>query len=359
MVVPDTSSNHFEIADGLSSHFINLKVYILSSYPAQGELSVPEWLLRHSHLDSHELTDDPAEANLILFAEVYDGLDPYFLDVVRHPIFRRFPNKCVLYHINDTTETMCRTVSPSVESTHLNARCRRSFSYVVRVHENPWRSVAWDRECSAKFLFSFVGDPSTHPVREQILKLHHPEALLRPAIGISAMGMDTVTREAFQKRYIEEILDSCFVLCPRGLGPTSMRLFEAMEMGRAPVVIGDSWLPVARLPWDEFALFVPEKDIDQIPIMLEKNRHRAVVMGRKARSVWEEHFSPKRVFGELIATAAELLREPYGRRERWKDIMMLSHPNHWRNLLGWWRRRLTGNSSKKTEMTALAAGAKS
>ncbi len=336
-----------------------MKVQLLSAYPALAGLSTSEWLQHHSHPAGHKLTTDPADADLILFAEVYEGLDPYFFEVVRHPVFLRFPDKCVLYHINDTTETLCRTVSPSVTSTHLNARCRRSFSYVVRVHENPWRCAVWNLEPPAKFLFSFVGDPNTHPIREQVLKLQHPEALLRSAIGISVMGMDAITRETFQRRYIEEMLESSFVLCPRGMGPTSMRLFEAMELGRAPVIISDSWMPVAHLPWDEFALFVPENDIGNIPTLLEKNRYRAVAMGRKARTVWEEHFSSERVFGELIETAAELLREPYGRKERWQDRMMLSHPKHWRNLLGWWRRWVTGNSSTCQEFNAFSARTKS
>lgn len=316
-----------------------MKVHLLSAHTPFGRLSVPDWLQSYSDPGGHELTDNPEEANLIIFAEIYDGLDPYFFDIVRHPVFRRFPDKCVLYHISDTTATRCRTISPSVELTHFNARSRRSFSYVVRVHDNPFRSADWDRNRSARFLFSFVGDSATHPVRQQILKLKHPDALLRAASGVSAMGMDDAQREAFQRRYIEEMLESLFVLCPRGLGPASMRLFEAMEMGRAPVIIGDSWLPVAKLPWADFAFFVKEKDVGQIPSLLVANRHLAVAMGRKARAVWEQHFSPERVFGELVSTAAELLREPYGNKEKWQDRLMLSHPKHWRSLLGWWRRR--------------------
>lgn len=157
--------------------------------------------------------------------------------------------------------------------------------------------------------------------------------------------LPSAEREVFHRRYIEDLLDSLFVLCPRGVGPTSMRLFEAMELGRAPVIIGDSWLPVAHLPWNEFAIFVPEKDVGHIPALLEAKRHKGTAMGHKARIVWEEHFSPERVCGELIASAADLLREPYGRKERCQDLLMLSHPKHWRNLLSWWRRRLTRKSS--------------
>lgn len=307
---------------------------------------MPEWLVAHSDPGPHVLTPDPAEADLILFAETYDGLDPYFFEVVRHPIFRRFPDKCVLYHINDTAHTLCRTISPSVESTHPNARSRRSFSYVVRVHENTARSSVPASSHSGKYLFSFIGDPATHPIRQELLKLKHPQAILRAASGISAMAMDTQTRAAFHRRFIEETLDSLFVLCPRGLGASSMRLFETMELGRAPVVIADSWLPVAHLPWNEFALFVKEEDIEEIPCLLEMNRERSVAMGRRAREVWEQFFSSERVLSQLIETASELLSQPYGIKERWQDRLALSHSRHWRHIVGWWRRKKNSQQVK-------------
>jgi hypothetical protein len=316
----------------------DLKVHLLSAYPDSVSVSVPEWLVAHSNPGPNVLTPDPAEADLILFAETYDGLDPYFFEVVRHPVFRRFPAKCVLYHINDTAHTLCRTISPSVESTHPNARSRRSFSYVIRVHENTARSSVPAPPHPGKYLFSFIGDPATHPVRQELLKLQHPESILRAASGISAMGMDAAEREAFHRRFIEDTLDSLFVLCPRGMGASSMRLFETMELGRAPVIIADSWLRVADVPWHEFALFVKEKDVTQIPSLLKTHRDQAVAMGLRARAVWEQHFSPAHVLESLISTGQYLLSQPYGALEKWQDLLALSHPKHWRNILGWWRR---------------------
>lgn len=305
---------------------------------------MPEWLLTNSDLGGHNVVSDPSEADIIIFAETYDGLDPYFFDVVRHPVYRQFSDKCILYHINDTAHTLCRTISPSVERTHPNSRSRRSFSYIVRVHENTARGIVQPQGGRGKYLFSFIGDPATHPVRRRILTLRHPEALLRPASGISAMGMDKSERESFHRRYIEDTLYSDFVLCPRGFGASSMRLFEVMELGRVPVVIADSWLPVAGLPWNEFAVFVMEKDVSQIPALLESRRGDAVGMGIRARAVWEQYFSPGKVLESLISTATELLEQPYGPKEKWQDRLALSHPKHWRNILGWWRRHLRRNS---------------
>ncbi len=303
-----------------------------------------DWLTAQGDPKPHTLTADPAEADLILFAETYDGLDPYFFSVVRHSIYRRFPDKCVLYHISDTAHTLCRTISPSVELTHPNSRCRRSFSYVVRIHENSALGSIPAAISSPKFLFSFIGDPTTHPIRRELLQIQYPHAELRASSGYSVVGMTPAARLAFHRRFIEDTLNSLFVLCPRGVGSSSMRLFEAMELGRSPVIIGDSWIPVANVPWHEFALFVKEKDIRQIPVLLESHINQAVAMGIRARAVWEQHFSPRHVFQSLISSALTLLNERYGARERCQDLLALSSPRHWRNIVGWSRRNILCNT---------------
>ncbi|MCF7785942.1 MAG: glycosyltransferase family 47 protein [Prosthecobacter sp.] len=291
--------------------------------------------------------EDPAQADLILFAETFAGLDPYFVDVVRHPVFRAHRQKCVLYHIGDSTLTFCRTVSPSIDRNHPNVHARRSFSYLFRVHDNPFLceiSEAVIAKSERTYLFSFVGDPQTHPVRKRLLNLSHPEALLKTATGSSATFMADVERKPFQKDYLQTILDSDFVLCPRGLGPTSMRLFEVMQLGRAPVIISDEWLPVSGIPWEDFALFVTESEVGQISRLLEQNRDRAVAMGKRAREVWLEHFSPQRAVEDLLERALELTWIRVTARERMMDLLTLLPPRHWRILAACLRRILLQGS---------------
>lgn len=306
-----------------------------------------EWLRQHSAPDELELTSDPAQADLILFAETYSGLDPYFLDVIRHPIFRRFPHKCVLYHISDITQTLCRTISPSIDKHHLNLRCRRSFSYVVRAHDNPYIDHMDWTDVRRRYLFSFVGDPNSHPIRQRILALRHPEALLKAVTGTSATSMNEIDRAPFQKGYLQTILESHFVLCPRGLGPTSMRLFEVMQLGRTPVILGDAWLPVSGIPWQDFAIFVPEAETEQIPQILAACRHRANKMGLRARTVWEENFAPRQATIGLLKRTRDLLAVPYGKRERLLDLMEMRHPSHWRFLAASLRRRLFNGAAAR------------
>lgn len=320
-----------------------MKIHLVSAYSAQGEASVSAWLEKCGCLASHHLVPSPADADLILFAEVYAGLDPYFLDVLRHPVYRAYRQKCVLYHISDVTQTLCRTISPSIDKNHPNAHARRSFSYLVRVHDNPYLDeipVSQIFLAERRHLFSFVGDPKTHPVRQNLLALNHPRALLNAVTGSSATQMGLDEREPFQKGYLQTILDSEFVLCPRGIGPASMRLFEVMQLGRAPVIISDDWLPVSGIDWEEFALLVPEAQVGQIPQLLEQQKHRALEMGKRAREVWMENFSPQRALEGLFKRAFELVQIPITRREQTRDVLPLCALRHWRTLAACLRRRL-------------------
>jgi hypothetical protein len=98
-----------------------------------------------------------------------------------------------------------------------------------------------------------------------------------------------------QRRYIEEILKARFSLCPRGLSPSSYRLYESMQLGRAPVVISDDWVSPPGPDWDSFAIFIPESKIKSLPKVLESYAKDAERRGRHAQSAWKEFFSwPRR-----------------------------------------------------------------
>lgn len=320
-----------------------MRIHFVSAYSKEKQLLSSDWEAQFISICGQHVMANPDEADLIVFTETYAGLDPYFLDVIFHPVYRSYRQKCVLYHIGDVTQTLCRTVSPSIDRFHPNAFARRSFSYLVRVHHNRYLGTISEADIlsnARRYLFSFVGDPLTHPIRQQLLALRHPRAFLKAATGSAATQMRDAEREPFQKNYLQTILDSEFILCPRGLGPTSMRLFEVMQLGRVPVIISDEWLPVSGIKWEEFAFFVAEADVAEIPILLEQQQHRAAEMGRKAREVWLEHFSPGRALQGMLGQAAELVKIPLTRYEHIRDLISLCGPSHWRTLVACLRRRM-------------------
>ena len=60
---------------------------------------------------------------------------------------------------------------------------------------------------------------------------------------------------------------SVFSLCPRGLGPTSFRIYEAMSLGSIPVYIWEKWkwLPYeGELDWNSFAIVAEAGDMEAV-----------------------------------------------------------------------------------------------
>lgn len=65
----------------------------------------------------------------------------------------------------------------------------------------------------------------------------------------------------------EEVMkDSTFSLCPRGWGPTSFRLFEAIQNGSIPIIIWDDtlFLPYPNLDWASFCVIIHANDIETL-----------------------------------------------------------------------------------------------
>jgi hypothetical protein len=313
-----------------------MRIKLLSAYSEPSPNHVAEWLTRHGGAGGHELVDDPEAADLIIFAETFGSLDPFFLDVIWHPVFRRHRQKCVLHHNADGVVTFCRTVSPSVEKWQPNQNCRRSFHYIAR-RRDITIPAGIGESGRRRLLFSFQGDVSTHEVRQRVIRLRHAEALLENIRGSAGDRMAVAEREAFQARYCQTIVDSEFVLCPRGLGPASMRIFEVMQLGRAPVILADAWKPVAGIPWHECAIFVPERDVEEIPRVLEARRTEAAAMGRRAREIWEGHFAPERSLERLINEAALTLAARHEAAADWKQLLPR---RYWRSLAASLMRRV-------------------
>jgi hypothetical protein len=105
----------------------------------------------------------------------------------------------------------------------------------------------------------------------------------------------------YTKSYLELIAESKFVLCPRGFGTSSMRIFETMSLARVPVIISDRWQPPPGIPWNEVSVRVPEKDVARIPKILRDLATESERMGRHAREIFNQKFSPA-VFYDVLMT---------------------------------------------------------
>ena len=101
---------------------------------------------------------------------------------------------------------------------------------------------------------------------------------------------------------------SHFLLCPRGAGLGSIRFFEAMAAGIAPVLISDGYVLPPGPNWGSFLIRVPERQISRLPELVEPYVNQAAEMGHSARQAFEQYFSIAREFDSIVELAAKALR---------------------------------------------------
>jgi hypothetical protein len=284
----------------------------------------------------HRLVEDPEEAELIVFVETSGAAGWYFEDVRRHPLHRRFPERCYLVSSSDRIVPFLPGVFASVERRWNWPAWTRSGGYLGVMERGQLR---YRPEAEPRLLYSFVGSSAAHPVRRRVAALGGPEALVIDGSAEAAPP----SPEEYERRYVESLRDSRFVLCPRGGGTSSFRLFEAMMMGRAPVVIADEWVPPEGLDWDRLCVRVPEAEVESIPALLAARAGEAAAIGERARRAWLDWFSPEAQFHRTVERCLDLARyEPKRRGPRSRaPYLQMARPFH---AARWAKKRLVGRS---------------
>lgn len=309
-----------------------MKVFLTTAYD---NCQTPEWLSANDPLADTLLTNDPARADVIIFAENHPPHDPYFRSVLNTRLYKMYRDKCVLYHDADRSITPIPTLSPSIEAWQCNPKHKRVAHYVARLCENDTvNNGAVDFSTQRKYLYNFIG-ARTHRVRTAIFQMKHPaDTFLKDTTGRHAWQMTEDMKKAYEAEYFNVMQESYFVLAPRGVGPCTYRLFEALQLGRVPVIISDAWLKIPNMDWNKFSVTVPEAKISSIPAILDELKNDAAQMGKVARQHWEDHFSPKVSLRHLSAAARELIQHKYTLLDALKDYsQFLQDTWHFRNLI--------------------------
>ena len=162
------------------------------------------------------------------------------------------------------------------------------------------------RNLEPDLLWSFVGTISNHPIRASLLSVGDERAVCQDTQQWSdniRWGWKANYREEASKAFsgfAELIGRSAFPVCPRGRGSASIRLFEALRVGRAPVIVSDDWFPPPFVDWNACSIRVAERDVRRLPEILREREGEAQELGERARAVWERRFSPQRQLGTLV-----------------------------------------------------------
>jgi Exostosin family len=248
-------------------------------------------LLANQRNRFHTGVDDPADADLVLFPDCHLLPTDWKLDeIATSDAARRFPEKVAVYDERDTPWCRFPGIYVSMPASHF-ARPWQVASGYYRVPDPAERLDADPSRIDQDLLASFVGG-RTHRCREAVLRLGGPRIHVESPDGFVFYDPSSVAFDERRRSFAETLFRSKFVLCPRGAGTSSIRLFETLAAGRAPVVIADQWVPPAGPRWEEFAIRWPERQVDELPRVLLDAEPDAEEMGRRARAAYEEWFAP-------------------------------------------------------------------
>lgn len=258
-------------------------------------------------LSAHSLTDDPEEADVILFAEMPQGVGRFAACVRRHPYVRAFRDKCFVYSVADTPIAFLPGLYTSIDRRWYDPRRTRGAHYLSsHISIPPLIEIAYENK---DLLFSFVGNALNAPLRTRVCSLTHPRALCEDVSDRAhTVWRDAAAADRFLASYATVLARSRFSLCPRGVGTSSLRLFESMRAGCVPVVISDQWVAPTGPDWDLFSLRVREADIEGIPALLERLEERSEGMGRLAREAWHDWFADDVSFHRVVEWCLEIKR---------------------------------------------------
>lgn len=247
---------------------------------------------------AHTLVESPNQADLILFS---DPASPDMGDIREDPVYRQNRSRSFVYATGDRVLPFVPGIFTCPEkTTHPEHRSRTGpylrvpFEFDYSTHGD----IDQSDPPADELLFSFVGRVETASVRARLLQLSHPRAVL---IDASIPGQSLASMA-----YRHLLARSRFVLCPRGYGSSSFRLFETLRAGRIPVIVSDEWIPCSGPSWPSFSLTIREDQVGFVPEILEEKDCHYLDMQQAARQAWAEWFAPDVIFHRLVEWCLEL-----------------------------------------------------
>lgn len=270
-------------------------------------------LFKNATQTKYAITNNPKDADFILVCDAF--FDNYGEGILKNEILKKYTNKCFLLSNIDRPLPMFRGILTSAEKSFFNFGRIRSCSYTAALtnFRNPFIHEYFlnnEKPVEKKFLFSFIGRDSD-PIRRAIFlnDFDRNDILIKNTENSFNLYNRNNDFSKEQQYYFETLLESKFALSPRGWGANSYRLFEAMMLGVAPVIISDEWILPKGPDWKSFSLIIPSKDINSLEKVIIENEYRYLEMGIKAKEAFLKYFDDKVFFEYIINNCLEIRKK--------------------------------------------------
>jgi hypothetical protein len=234
----------------------------------------------------HFQVDHPNLADVILFLESNRFKSQHdFSCFQKTSLLQQFPHKCFALNYADSPVAFLPGLYVCLPRQSYDPGWTRAIPY-------PWASP--NKELATfnpqldhpEFKLSFRGSIS-HPIRQKVLDLMTVHHELGPSSQIQRWFNHTSDE---QLAYLQEISNSQFVLCPRGIGTSSYRLYEVLSLGRVPIIISDDWVPPEGVDWNSCSIRIAEGRVGELPSIIDHFISRWPEMSVAAANVWHSCF---------------------------------------------------------------------
>ncbi|MBX2823432.1 MAG: glycosyltransferase family 47 protein [Gammaproteobacteria bacterium] len=282
-----------------------MKIYLTSAYDVHNMLDALTVLTKKDVMARHTVCATPEEADIILFVEDAHFDDYLYKQLRLHPLVKQYPDKVFMYNELDKPWCVLPGLYSSMPRRYFQENRQVAFGFIHTPNDFVKNIYSETTDQQRRWLFSFVGAMS-HRCRRHIMALNDLTPSVQDTSEFNVWDCTEDTKASQGMNYASVMAESQYVLCPRGIGTSSFRLFEAMEAGRAPVIISNQWVEPNCVNWD-FAVRIPEHDIACIPDYLRSIADEAHDRGVAARAAWERTFAPECRFDTMIEGVGGLL----------------------------------------------------
>lgn len=145
---------------------------------------------------------------------------------------------------------------------------------------------------------SFVGS-ATHRIRIKLAQQLISNSKYKIMLKNWSPHVDQLDFETF----LDVSLQSKFIICPRGYGLNSFRLYEAFQLNRVPVIVTDKeYLPWAdELKWNIFSVLIKEDDICNIEKIIDNiSDEQYNEMLNEGKKIYKNYFTLDGVYKNII-----------------------------------------------------------
>ena len=261
---------------------------------------------------------DPSIADVVLFVERHRSEDD-LPRVMQMPIYRDYRHKFVVHNGKDYPRALVPGLYPNLSERWAGILGCQGAPFLNDPNPFLTADISWNGHVER--LASFFGDCLRKPIRAKLLSRAAGAAWRDISITETAAEFngtrlrgDIEAHNELKRAFVLDLRSAKFALCPRGTGASTYRLFEAMQCGRAPVVISDGWARPPGPDWDSFAIFVAERHIDDLPRILRSREGEWEERGAKAQAAWRAFYSPERVGMTVVHQAIDVLRVSNAKR---------------------------------------------